>query len=230
MRKQYSGNAHEIIKGIGIVTFVYYNPELDRYWVIDYRIFDPDRGSKSKLDHVNEMLSLADKRGLIYKTALMDSWYATTQMMTRLHQAGKVFYCPLKANRLVDETQAKEPYQTVETLAWSELEEQQGKMVKVKGFAKNFYLKLFPVTVSTEKTYFIVTSRFLRDDSEPAQQESSQRCNIEQQQPLAGRTMPLSPTKCNDNEILPAKCFFSSESKTAYWFRTLSMSSQPFST
>jgi hypothetical protein len=29
VRRQYSGNAHGIVKGIGIVTFVYFNPELD---------------------------------------------------------------------------------------------------------------------------------------------------------------------------------------------------------
>jgi hypothetical protein len=179
VRRQYSGNTHGIVKGIGIVTFVYFNPELDRYWVIDYRIFDPDRDGKTKLDHVNEMLSLADQRGLLYRTALMDSWYATTQLMTRLHQAGKVFYCPIKPNRLVDETQANEPYRPVETLTWSELEDQHGKIVKVNGFSKNFYLKLFRVIVSTDKTDFIVTNDLTQDDTEAAQQESSHRCKIE---------------------------------------------------
>ena len=40
-QRQYSGNAGGIINGIGIVTCVYVNPELDRFWVIDYRIYDP---------------------------------------------------------------------------------------------------------------------------------------------------------------------------------------------
>jgi hypothetical protein len=155
VRRQYSGNAHGLIKGIGVVTFVYYNPELNRYWLIGYRIFDPARDGKTKLDHVNEMLSLAEKRRVQYKVALMDSWYATTQMMTRLHQAGKLFYCPLKHNRLVDESKGQAPYQAVDTLAWSELEAQQGKVVKVKGFAKNFYLKLFRVIVSRSKILFM---------------------------------------------------------------------------
>ena len=180
VRKQYSGTAHGLIKGIGIVTFIYYNPELERYWVIDYRVFDPDRDGKTKLDHVNEMLSLAEKRGVQYTTALMDSWYATTQMMTRLHQAGKLFYCSIKHNRLVDETKGQQPYRAVETLAWSEPEDQQGKVVKVKGFAKNFYLKLFRVIVSTDKTDFIVTNDLTQDDTEAVQQESSQRWKIEQ--------------------------------------------------
>lgn len=30
VRRQYSGNAHGVIKGIGVVTCVYVNPKLDR--------------------------------------------------------------------------------------------------------------------------------------------------------------------------------------------------------
>jgi SRSO17 transposase len=43
VRRQYSGNVGGVVKGIGIVTCVYYNASADRFWVIDYRIFDPDR-------------------------------------------------------------------------------------------------------------------------------------------------------------------------------------------
>ena len=199
VRRQYSGNAHGLVKGIGIVTFVYYNPELNRYWVIDYRVFDPDRDGKSKLDHVNEMLSLADKRGLVYKTALMDSWYATTQMMTRLHQAGKFFYCPLKPNRLVDESKGQLAYQSIETLYWSAAQEQHGKLVKVKGFAKNFYLKLFRVIVSTDKTDFIVTNDLSQEDSEATQKESSQRWKIEQFHRQAKQLTGLEHCQCRLN-------------------------------
>ena len=37
-----------MIRGIGIVNCVYVNPESERWWVIDYRIFDPERDGKSK--------------------------------------------------------------------------------------------------------------------------------------------------------------------------------------
>lgn len=40
VRRQYSGNAKAIIKGIGIVTGVYVNPTTEQFWLIDYRIFD----------------------------------------------------------------------------------------------------------------------------------------------------------------------------------------------
>lgn len=55
VRRQYSGNAHAIVKGIGVVTCVYVNPDQDHFWLIDYRIYDPDGDGKSKLDHVREM-------------------------------------------------------------------------------------------------------------------------------------------------------------------------------
>ena len=38
VRRQHSGNAHGIIKGIGVVTCVYVNPETKEHWIIDYRI------------------------------------------------------------------------------------------------------------------------------------------------------------------------------------------------
>ena len=56
VRRQYSGNAHGLVKGIGMVNCLYVNPESGQYWVVDYRIFDPSGDGKTKLDHVREML------------------------------------------------------------------------------------------------------------------------------------------------------------------------------
>jgi hypothetical protein len=50
VRRQYSGNAHGIIKGIGVVTCVYVNANLDQFGIIDYRIYDPDSDGKTKLN------------------------------------------------------------------------------------------------------------------------------------------------------------------------------------
>jgi len=180
VRRQYSGNAHGVIKGIGIVNLVYYQAELSRYWIIDYRLFDPERDGKTKLDHVNDMLDSVERRGLKFRTVLMDAWYATVQLMTRLDKADKLFYCPLKKNRLVDETRGAEPYVAVESLPWTTVEEQQGKTVKVKGFAQDTYLKLFRVQVSTDRTDYIVTNDVTQSDTDEAQKESGHRWKIEQ--------------------------------------------------
>jgi hypothetical protein len=34
VRRQYSGNVHGVIKGVGVVTCVYVNPMLDQFWII----------------------------------------------------------------------------------------------------------------------------------------------------------------------------------------------------
>ena len=39
VRRQYSGNAHGVIAGIGLVTCVYVNADTDQFWLIDYRSF-----------------------------------------------------------------------------------------------------------------------------------------------------------------------------------------------
>ena len=52
VRRQYSGNAHGIVKGLGVVNLVYYDPHTDQYFVLDFRLFDPERDGKTKLDHV----------------------------------------------------------------------------------------------------------------------------------------------------------------------------------
>jgi hypothetical protein len=78
VRRQYSGNAHGVIKGIGVVTCVYVNPQIDRFWIIDYRIYDPAGDGKAKLVHMQEMLlNVIYQKGLDFWAVLMDSWYAT---------------------------------------------------------------------------------------------------------------------------------------------------------
>lgn len=36
-RRQYSGNEHRVLRGIGLVSCIYVNPETGQFWVIDYR-------------------------------------------------------------------------------------------------------------------------------------------------------------------------------------------------
>ena len=85
VRRQYSGNAKGVINGIGVVTCVYVNPRQDRFWLIDYRIYDPPGDGKTKLDHVRDMLSLlVDQKQLPFQAVLMDTWYATKALMLHI--------------------------------------------------------------------------------------------------------------------------------------------------
>ncbi|MEO1006917.1 MAG: transposase, partial [Cyanobacteria bacterium J06638_38] len=65
VRRQYSGNAKKVIKGIGVVTCIYVNPTIDQFWLIDYRIYDPDGDGTTKLEHAQDML-----QGAVYQKKL----------------------------------------------------------------------------------------------------------------------------------------------------------------
>ncbi len=153
VRRQWSGNKKRVIRGIGVVSCVYVNPLTEQFWVIDYRIFDPDTDGKSKLDHVQDMLTSIEQRQVPFATVLMDSWYATKPIMLRLEKMHKTFYCPLKSNRQVDDSGGgpKQGYQRVDALTWSEAELAHGKLIKIKDFPKNYKVKLFRVVVSTHR-------------------------------------------------------------------------------
>jgi len=121
VQRQWSGNTKSVIKGIGVVTCVYVNPELNQFWAVDYRLYAPDCDGLSKLDHVKEMLiNLVYHKGLPFSTVLMDSWYASRQLMLTIERLGKLYTytCPIKDNRLVDETNGDQPYRRVDALIW----------------------------------------------------------------------------------------------------------------
>jgi hypothetical protein len=69
------------------------------------------------------------------------------------------YYCPLKSNRQVDDYSGGEkPYQRVDELEWSQEELERGKLIKIKGFPKNYKVKLFGVVVHSHRTEWIVTN------------------------------------------------------------------------
>ncbi len=185
VRRQYSGNAHGIIKGIGVVTCVYVNPELKRFWLLDYRIFAPDEDGNTKLDHVQQMYdSLLEKdknKELSFSTVLMDTWYATTALMLHIERTGKLFYCPIKVNRQVDQGESSPSgYQRVDRLEWSQQELESGKSVHLKGFPAGHRLQLFRFAVSTDGTDYVVTNDRTQCSAVAAQQVCSHRWSIEQ--------------------------------------------------
>jgi len=179
-RKQWSGNEKSVIRGIGVVSCVYVNPTTERFWVIDHRIFDPEADGKSKLDHVREMLGSVAHRGVPYETVLMDTWYATKEMMLLIERMGKKYYCPLKSNRQVDDSGGEHPYHRVDELHWNEEELEKGKRIKVKGFPKDYKVKLFRVVVHSRRTEWIVTNDPSQDSTHDTREVRAVRWKIEE--------------------------------------------------
>lgn len=181
VRRQYSGNAKAVIKGIGGVTCVYVNPALDQFWLIDYRLYDPEGDGHSKLDHVRAMLSnVVYQKRLPFDAVLMDAWYATKDLMLFIESLSKIYYCPLKDNRQVDDTGGERPYGRVDSLAWREEELAHGQRIKIKGFPKDHQVHLFRVVVSTHRTDWVVTNDPTQDATEATQKACGFRWKIEQ--------------------------------------------------
>ncbi len=201
VRKQWSGNEKGVIRGMGLVSCVYINPKTQHFWVIDYRIFDPDRDGKSKLDHVKEMLRSAEHRRLAFRAVLMDSWYATKDLMLLIDGMKKTFYCPLKSNRQVDDSGGERLYQRVDTLDWSERELKQGKLIKVKGFPKDYKVKLFRVVVSSKRTEWLVTNDLTRNSTQDAQEVRGVRWKIEEFHREAKQLTGIESCQCRAGRI-----------------------------
>jgi hypothetical protein len=72
--------------------------------------------------------ALHDKQ-LSLRGVLMDTWYAERKLMLHIERLGKVYYCPLKVNRLVNDSQGQQPYQRIDRLAWSQDEQEHGKWI-----------------------------------------------------------------------------------------------------
>jgi hypothetical protein len=181
VQRQWSGDAHGIIKGVGVVTCVYVNPELDRFWIIDYRIYDPVGDGKSKLKHVREMLeNIVYQKQLAFWGVLMDSWYAAKDILLYIEDLKKIYYCPLKDNRQVDDSGGAQPYRRVDSLQWSDAERQHGKVIKLNGFPRDHKVKLFRVVLSSQRTDFIVTNDFTQDSTTAVQEVCALRWKIEQ--------------------------------------------------
>jgi len=178
------------------------NPETDQFWAIDWRIFDPDKDGKGKLDHVREMLhNLHHHKKLPYRAVLMDSWYASAELMLMIADLGKVYYCPLKSNRQVDDSGNRQPYRPVTALSWSSAEKKEGKRVKLKGFPKDYMLRLFRLPVSPDRTDFVVTNDKTCLSADAARQACAVRWKIEQLHRELKQTCGIERCQCRLGRI-----------------------------
>jgi hypothetical protein len=92
----------------------------------------------------------------------------------------KVYYCPLKANRQVDDSGGTRPYRRTDALDWNSTEREQGKTIKIKGFPKDHKVRLFRVAVSSHRTDWGVTNDRTQTSTTAAQEVCGFRWRIEQ--------------------------------------------------
>jgi hypothetical protein len=119
------------------------------------------------------------QKQLPLQAVLLGTWYATKDLRLFIESLHTVYYCPLKANRQVDDTGGERAYQRVDALDWSAHELARGNRIKSKGFPKNYKVQLFRVAMSTHRTDYVVTNDQAQDSMEATQEACSFRWKIE---------------------------------------------------
>ena len=131
-KRQYSGNAHGMVTGIGLVNLVHSSGEAGDFLPLDYRVCAPGHDGQTKNDHFLTLFDQVVSDGkLLARTILFDSWYAGSTNLKRIYRAGWTFFTTLKSNRWVSLTK-ESGYQGLDTLepppqGWS-----QGVEVRLK--------------------------------------------------------------------------------------------------
>ena len=203
VRKQWSGNEKRVIYGIGVVTCVYVNPELDQFWMIDFRIYDPEGDQLNKIKHLLEMLdNTVYSKQLSFETVLMDTWYASMQVIKHVESLAKLYYCPLKVNRRVDDSDGEKEHQRVDSLSWTDKEESEGKTVHLRKMPKGHKVRLFRLAFSTERTDYIVTNDMTQNNSDVVKVHCGVRWKIEQFHREAKQVTGLEGCQCRLSRAL----------------------------
>lgn len=187
VQRQYSGNQHRVIKGIGLVNMLYFNQAKKTYCPIDFKIYANKEDGYSKNDHFRKMLKQAHRRGCSPKSVVMDCWYANTKNFQCIDSLGWKFTAPLKTNRIVN----KKVKITSLTIP------DHGLKVHLRGYGK---VMLFRFESTNRHTEYIVTNDFSlsreevrtmihsRWSIEVYHRELKSTCGIERCQALTGRS------------------------------------------
>ena len=177
VKKQYSGAAHGLVRGIGIVNLVHSDGK--EFYPIDYRIYAPEADGKTKNDHFGDMLrSAKHDKHIQAQTILFDSWYASLENLKLIVRLDMFFVTTLKANRLV--SLSKEGgYIHLQDIEWTPQRMTQGVVVKLKEMP--FKVQLFKIVAPNGDIEWMITNHpdgtFSTQD---IQHENAMRWQIEQ--------------------------------------------------
>jgi SRSO17 transposase len=177
VKRQYSGNAHGLVKGIGIVNLVHAHQ--GDYHPLDFRVYAPDADGKTKNEHFRDMVRQAfEDKGIKAQTILFDSGYAASENLKFIHKLDKVFVTTLKDNRLVSFSKEQGSIH-LQQIEWTHEKLQHGVTVKLKEVP--FKVQLFKVVATNGDIEWVITNRAPGSiDTQVVQDENKVRWFIEQ--------------------------------------------------
>lgn len=100
--------------------------------------------------------------------------------MLQIDKIDKIFYCPLKKNRLIANRGQEKEFYKVSELEYKSAELQKGKLIKINKFPTGFEVKLFAVAVSTNRTDYVVTNDITQNSIDDVQDVYGIRWKIEE--------------------------------------------------
>lgn len=101
VRWQYSGTEHDIVRGVGMLNFLWVDSD-SQVCPMDFRIWEPQADGYTKNDHFREMLKVAKRREVKPEAVVADSWYSSLDNIKCIRDLGWVWVMGLKKNRVVN--------------------------------------------------------------------------------------------------------------------------------
>lgn len=178
-RPVYSGAEHHVIHGIDIINLGYYNPDTDKFYPLDYRIYSKKTDGKTKTEHAMEMIQAAVYRGVRFRRVAMDSGYSTAKMLNLIMDHDKTFIAAVKSNRLFGPNETKQ-MTNVDKLEWNNHHKEHGYTGKLKDMPKTRPVKLFRIAAVHSGSEYVVTNDELINTASDAQKASANRWNVEE--------------------------------------------------
>jgi hypothetical protein len=130
----WSGKHQRVVKGINLITLLW--TDGSSLIPCDFRVYDKPFGGKTKIEHFQDMLKVAQRRGFGAEYILFDSWYASLANLKAVRKASWHWLTRLKSNRMVNpEGEENVPISEVEIPP-------EGRIVHLRGYG---FIKVFRI-------------------------------------------------------------------------------------
>jgi hypothetical protein len=196
--RQYSGQSHSVKMGVGLINLVYYNPELDAYWLIDYSIWDKPHSGKTEIDYATELIKTAVVRKIPFVSVLFDTFYSSRDFLNFIAlDLRKKFYTGVKDNALCSEVVDNQGLKSISQLDWREEELETGKQIRLNKSPKRLIVKLFQIAISDNRLENLITNNLDDDiDASAILAEYSARWKIKLVHKEVKQTLGIASCQC----------------------------------
>lgn len=186
VRWQYSGTVHDILKGIGMLNFLWVDNNKD-VCPMDFRIWEPKEDGQTKNDQFREMLKVAKRRGVKPVAVVADSWYSSLDNVKCIRDLDWNWVIGLRKNRVVNKNEKLEKLTIPEA----------GLKVHLRGYgfitvfrfeAKNGRTDYFGTNIENPTKERVVSLVGKRWEIEVFHKELKQTCGLECSQARTSRS------------------------------------------